>query len=316
MNIPEIKWRLEQEPLTAPACKVLQVLAYFDVFDYPLTAEDIFRHSDHSSFIETQRVLHDLVERKIVNTQNNLYFLFGKFSNVAYREELQQRAESYYHKAEKYARLISRFPYVRGVFITGSLAKECMSIDGDIDYLIITEPGRLWLCRTFLTLFKKTVLFNSRKYFCVNYYLDTNALHIPDRNIFTATEIASARAAYNSTVCKQFFEENKWYSEFYPRHQPTSLFPVYEKKKSWWCEFSEWALSGALGDTIDNYMMRIFVRRWKTRYRGNDHSRFEVNFRSRRNVSKHHPHGFQFKVLQAYERNIALLEATLSIRLS
>src|SRR5947207_638283 len=52
--------------------------------------------------------------------------------------------------------IIKRFPFVRGVFLSGDLSKGVAHADSDIDYVIVTAPHRLWICRSMLVLFKKT----------------------------------------------------------------------------------------------------------------------------------------------------------------
>lgn len=295
---------------------VMRVLLYFDVFNYPLSLEEIFLWSGQFSRAEVQNAVASLLHSDFIGCHQGKYFLNGHQANVALREELNTRAEAFYGRANQYTQLISRFPFVRGVLITGSLSKGCMEKNGDIDYLIITKPGRLWLCRAFLTLYKKTVLFNSRKYFCVNYYLDEDSLHIPDHNIFTATEIVSAGIAVNEEICNRFFEENSWIKKYYPNSKQGNLFTIHSPAQGGIKGALEKLLHAKAGDVLDEWVMRLFVGRWKAKFKGEDKSRFEVNFRSRKNVSKHHPHGFQFKVLQAFEKNKADFEQRNNVKFS
>lgn len=305
---PEIVQQADYEVLDKAQSSVLRTLIYFDCFNYPLTLEEIFRYSTLSSLNETKSVVECLIEQKKIGMLNSQYFLSARERIVEIREALNKDAEQYYEVANRYTRLISRFPFVRGVLITGSLSKGCMEKNGDIDYLIITEPNRLWLCRTLLTIYKKTVLFNSRKYFCVNYYLTADSLHIPDKNFFTATEITSAKPAYNASACNQFFSSNDWTSYFYPNMLQKNRFTVHEMNEPFSKRTLEGILNGKLGEWADEWLMRIFVWHWRNKYKDQDQNRFEVNFRSRRNVSKHHPHGFQIKVLQTYEQNLRSFE--------
>ena len=94
------------------------------------------------------------------------------------RQECNRRADRILPVAQRMARLIGSFPFIRGVFVSGSLSKHSMKADSDIDFFLITEPGRLWLARTLLVVFKKIFLFNSHKYFCVNYFVDTKHLEV------------------------------------------------------------------------------------------------------------------------------------------
>ena len=47
----------------------------------------------------------------------------------------------------------------------------------------------------------------------------------------------------------------------------------------------------------------------KKKFKGMDEAAFELNMRSRKDVSKHHPQGFQFRVLKMYDENCRAFEA-------
>ena len=91
--------------------------------------------------------------------------------------------------------------------ISGSLSKGYYDDDGDIDFFIITSPKRLWIARTFLILYKKIFLLNSRKYFCVNYFISSNALEIEEKNIFTATELTTLLPMFGNGSFHKFYEK-------------------------------------------------------------------------------------------------------------
>ncbi|HLP20483.1 MAG TPA: hypothetical protein VK174_09285 [Chitinophagales bacterium] len=303
-------------PAERARVSVLRVLLYFDVFSYALTLDEIFNYTNHALLSETAQALEVLIEQRMISESEGKYSLANRVGYNKHRAELNQRATEFYGKANRYSKLISQFPFVRGVLITGSLSKGCMEKNGDIDYLVITQPGRLWICRSLLTFFKKTVLFNSRKYFCVNYYLDEDSLQVPDKNIFTATEVTSAKPAYNSQTCERFFKENNWTTEFYPNYKQHNPLTVHNSNNGAVKRTMEKLLGGKMGDAIDERLMRLFLWHWKRKFKGQDNVRFEVNFRSRKNVSKHHPQGFQFKVLNAYNQNLKNFEEQYNIRLA
>ena len=71
--------------------------------------------------------------------------------------------------AKRVGTFIHRFPYVRGVYLSGSLSKHGITgKDDDLDFFIITKAGRVWAAKLLLIAFKKIVLLNSEKYFCIN----------------------------------------------------------------------------------------------------------------------------------------------------
>lgn len=63
-------------------------------------------------------------------------------------------------------------------------------------------------------------------------------------------------------------------------------------------------LSGKLGDWFDRKAMQITVGFWKKKFRGMDKRSFDLAFKSRRGVSKHHPLHFQQKVLERFDENL------------
>lgn len=283
---------------------VLHTLMYFDIFRHPLTIDEIHRNCQWKScgIGETATALEELQQLNIVNEQDGFWFLGEKKTLVALRSEREQRAVHFTKKAKQYSSLIAGFPFVRGVAISGSLSKGTMDRDGDIDYFIITEPGRLWIARTLLVLFKKIFLLNSRKYFCVNYFVDTDHLSIPDRNLFVATEIVHLRPMKNAEMHDAFFEANKWTELFYPNRKRPAMHEIPALRSRFSKRMLEKLFSGNFGDWLDERFLRVTLKRWKKKFAGVPGMHFDVDFRSRRHVSKHHPQGFQRRVSAELEK--------------
>jgi len=289
-------------PLGDHAQCVLHTLMYFDVFRHPLMLDEIHRFCQWQelSLSDTATAIEELQSRNLICGRDGFYFICGSEKHIDLRRERNNRAVTYSGKAVGWSRFISGFPFVRTVCISGSLSKGTMDKDGDIDYFIITEPGRLWVARTFLILFKKLFLLNSKKYFCVNYFVDTDHLSIPDRNLFTATEIVFAKPMRDLNSFQHFLSENKWAKIFYPNAELHST-EIPETRSGWLKQFSEKVLRGNFGEWLDDKFFRITLRRWRKKFPHLREDHFEVDFRSRKHVSKHHPQGFQRVVLTKLE---------------
>ena len=50
-------------------------------------------------------------------------------------------------QAVRYGLTIARLPFVRMVAVPGALTMDNVEPGDDVDYLIVTAPDRLWLCR-------------------------------------------------------------------------------------------------------------------------------------------------------------------------
>lgn len=286
----------------------IRKLLYFDVFSHPLLAEEIFEYCDIPNVDSTEgmSVLKDLKARNLVNCNSGFYFIGNDSSKVDQRIKYNQLASLRMTDAEKYASIAANFPFVRAVFISGTLSKYVMKPDSDIDFFIITKPGKLWVCRAFMTLFKKLVLGGSHRNFCLNYFIDSDNLEIPDKNIFTATEVVTLLPMYCYPLYESFMAKNSWVRSEFPnfklRIEEKVIQPGTTKK------VLEYIFNNRFGNFLDQLSFSIIVGFWKKKFRYLSESNFSLNFRSEKNVSKHHPNAFQERVVSKYLEKIQAFE--------
>lgn len=289
---------------------IISLFAYFDIFKHPLTVSDIQRMKGLTEAIILEQ-LNTLVTTNICFEWQGYYGLSSDIQENAQRRLVAEKnAELYWSKVKKYAQRIANFPFVRGVAISGSLSKGVMTDEGDIDFFIITEPNKLWVTRSLLILYKKIRLLNSRKYFCLNYFVDTNNLTIIDKNIFTAVEVAHLIPVYSQDkLFDRFFDQNSWVKEFinspvpitinalpsdsfYGIEQDVKIKKSKQRKEKW--------LSGSIGKRLERWTHKKTLKRWMKKFGHFDEEKFELTMRSTTGVSKHHPQDFQSKVLDTY----------------
>ncbi len=282
---------------------VVRTISYFDVFNFPLNKTEILKYSTIPLSIEQlEKVMNFLLsENKIQKVEDYFIPYFSDKINIANRHLHEARAKEAQRKVNYYSRLISKFPFVESVCISGSFSKGVLAEDGDVDYFIITKPGRLWVARTLLILFKKIVLLNSRKYFCVNYFIDSDHLTIPDKNLFAATEIITLKPMYGMDLYSKFMNANTWVFEIFPNSFSfdQTLSKKTDRSSPW--RLVERFLNGKFGDKIDNFCFRYTLKVWKKKFSHFNENDFDLNMRTRKTVSKHHPQGFQKKVLDGME---------------
>ena len=307
---------MKESPISPAGVALLRTVCYFSLFRHPLKAGELFRYCQGyaGSKDELERELNRLTDQKILDNIDDFYFLHDEPEVVEKRVKGEQMTPYFLGKARTYSRLIARFPFVRAVFISGSLSKGYMDKNSDIDYFIITEPGRLWLCRSLLVLFKKIFLLNSHKYFCVNYFIDQDNLKIPDENIFTATELIFVRPMYNSQLYRHFLEKNNWTTTFYPNAKEFHTEIPFEPDNHRIKTHLEKVFRGRTGEQLDTWFFKRTLDFWKAKFREFDESAFDMELRSRKNVSKHHPQGFQKKVLTRYEEKLKAVEHQFSLQ--
>ncbi|MGB0368448.1 MAG: nucleotidyltransferase domain-containing protein [Flavobacteriales bacterium] len=290
---------------------------YFDIFDHPLTKVEIVKlAAGNSSEMLADASLNELVQAKMLHEIDGYYSVQPEFKSLIERRETGERnAALQKTKAHKRAKFIGKFPYVKAAYISGSMSKGVMHEDGDIDFFIITEPGRLWVARTFLVLFKKTFLFNSRKFFCLNYFIDSSKLEIEEKNVFTATEMVTLKPIYDSGIYSQFRDENSWVEEFIPNNKREEV--VYNGKTSRpIANLVEGMLNNSIGDKLDEWFMTGTLKVWKRKFKHLENVDFDVALKTRKYVSKHHPRNFQSRVLGALDERILRFEEKHNTKLS
>ncbi|MEP7129274.1 MAG: hypothetical protein ABI729_10415 [Chitinophagales bacterium] len=301
---------------TSLTASALKVLLYYDLFRYPLTVAEILYHCRETGCSEKRltECLQVLCEQQCVFLDDGFYLLKDDQQLILRRKRGNQMAARMLKKAAGRAALIARFPYVRSVCVSGSLSKNYFDESTDIDFFIITAPNRLWVCRSLLILYKKIFLLNSKKYFCVNYFIDSENLEIPDKNIFTATEIITLIPFYNFSLYEEFIAVNRWVKDFYPNASPRNQMMT-DKKDGFLKTSFEKLLNTAVGEWLDRYFYKATVKHWRKKFPDFNENEFEVNMRSRKDVSKHHPQGFQFRVLKLYRENCEAFESKHGISL-
>lgn len=289
---------------------IVRALAYTGLFQYPLTEEEIFSRA-HLPTLEKKEVQEAIKEL----TQAGQIFKLGEFYSLDKDPAQEQKrlkgnllANQKMDKAHQMSRLIFSFPYVRVVSLSGSLSKDYMDETTDIDFFIITQPKRLWLCRTLLIAYKKIFLLNSYQHFCLNYFIDSDHLEVEEHNLFTATEVVTLIPTCGAEVFEDFLSANQWFKQHYPHGQPRSTKDVVSAKPKGFKRILETILDTFIGDLLDRLCMRMTVGHWKKKFTEFRPEDFEVAMKSRSYVSKHHPGNFQRRVLDAYAERIKKFE--------
>ncbi len=287
---------------------ILATLTYFNLFDYPLTKREIFiflRRRDELD--EFENALNFLMEESIVFRVNEFYSLHNNFSLSERRIKGNEKAIQLLKKANRSAAIISRFPYVRGVAVSGSLSKNFADDFADIDFFIIAAANRLWIARTFLHAFKKlTFLFNRQHYFCMNYFIDEAEPEIIEKNIYTATEICTLLPLQGLEVFEKFYAANNWTKNFLPNNY-IRISSESQINKNGIKYIIEKLFNNRVGNLLDTYFMKVTDKRWaaKTKRQKRNTRGAVMGLQASKHYSKPDPANFQFKLLQHYENDLA-----------
>lgn len=289
---------------------ILAALAYFDLFNYPLTMEEVFLNlpskCDQQEF---EFALRCLVTDRVVYHFGKFYTLKNDYFLIERRINGNAKAEEMIAVAKKVGDFLIRFPYVRGIAISGSLSKNFADETSDVDLFIITAKNKLWIARTIMHCFKKlTFLVNKHQYFCMNYYIDELELQIREKNIYTAIEIATLIPLHGDTVFEQFYIENAWTREYLP-NKCLRLTTARSLKKSLLKSSTEMLFNNWLGNKIDDLLLKISAKRWLKNIalkKLNDKG-IIMGMDAGKHHSKPDPQFFQDKLIGKYQNKVSQL---------
>lgn len=196
---------------------ILQAIAYADVFDYPLTSAEIHRYL--IGLMATRDEVEQVLQRIQFLSQADGYFtLRGREALSDLRRQRERMTSELWPQARGYGRIIASLPFIRMVAVTGSLAMRNVDESADIDYLIITEPGRLWFCRAMVLLVGRLAALRGI-HLCPNYLISLRTLVFPDKTLYTAHEIAQMVPLSGLDVYNLLLKQNDWMYSFLPNAQ-------------------------------------------------------------------------------------------------
>ena len=287
---------------------ILKVLAYFDLFNYPVTTEEIrffldkdVRESDLQAGLEA------LIHERILFRLEGFFALREEPKMVERRLKGNKHADELLKIAAKGSRLLFQFPFVRAVGISGSLSKHYADEHADIDYFIITRSNRLWIARTFMHLFKKlSYLAGRQHWYCMNYYVDEEALEIEEKNIFTATELITLLPACGNGSLTKFFDANDWVTNYLPHYRDRQRQAIANTRPGMIKRALEWLFDNKAGDRLDDYLRRLTTRRWQKKEeegRLTDKG-LRMSLKNSRHYSRPNPEMMQKKILTGFRKKL------------
>lgn len=211
--------------LTVPQFKAL---LYADIFDYPLTEEEIKKYQVSS--IKYQKKSNPNYNLQITNYQN-YYFLNKRHKLIILRQQREGYSQKKYLMAKKTVNLLKIIPTIKLIAVTGALAMDNAKKDDDIDLLVITSENSLWTTRFLATILldlvgvrRKPGEHNVKDKICLNMFLDEKHLRIPEneRDIFSAHEAAQIKILFDrGEVEEKWWRENGWICKFLPKFLDT-----------------------------------------------------------------------------------------------
>lgn len=196
---------------------ILQTLAYADVFDYPLTVAEIHRYLIGNQ-VQQGEIEQVIQATRSIRYAQGFYTLPRRENIIELRQQREANSRRFWPMAIEWGSVIGRLPFVRMVAVTGSLAMDNVEREADIDFLIVTEPGRLWLCRALVILAGRFAVRDGIR-ICPNYIVSLANLQFQDQSLYSAHELVQMVPIAGMDVYTRMRAENSWVERFLPNAQ-------------------------------------------------------------------------------------------------
>jgi len=221
---------------------IIATLAYYDVFDQPLTAFEVWKHltvedveKGGSEPVSLGGVVSALDGKDIRNRiafRDGFFFLPGRERLVRLRIGTEKIAVAKLRRIRRLAVAIRLVPFVRMIGITGSLAMKKGNSDSDWDFFVVLRTGRIWTGRTLLTGFLHLIGRRrhgryTRDRACLNYFVTEDRLIIPTEDLFSANEYTFLIPVFGRETFQRFELKNRWIARLKPDFLPTEALPLW-----------------------------------------------------------------------------------------
>lgn len=282
----------------------VRALAYGDVFDWPLTVEEIHRWLPVAATIDEVRaaVGRLLDEPAAIEPAGPYLALPGRGHLVASRRRREETSAGLWPRAVRLASAVAALPFVRLVAVTGSLAVNAATDAADVDLLIVTRDGRLWFSRAMaMGIVRAAALLGID--LCPNYLVAESNLPMDEaeQSLFTAHELVQAVPVGPSALHEELLGRNAWYRDFLPNARPTPARRAGPATPERLRRLAEAALPTAVVDRFERWEMERKVARL-TAASASIETRYDAA------CCKGHADEHGRRVMAAYEARLVRLE--------
>lgn len=267
---------------------IIATVTYFDIFEFPLTLTEIWKWQYHGISTNTPTTFFSLVQiqtaldqsttlKNTLQTHHGFYFLRGKKQYVDTRHARYLIAEKKYKRARLFARYMRFFPFVEFVGVCNSLGYSNARIGSDIDFFVITSPGRIWTTRFMIVWIMKLLRIRPRQghmqnALCLSFFLCRDHLCLADAqldagnsqkpDIYFLYWLSQMSPLYDrGGVAAKLWESNKWAQSALPAAFQRGVSPrravsdsrTARAHKAFW----ERALAGSFGALVERWSRKL-----------------------------------------------------------
>lgn len=205
---------------------IVKTVAYFDVFNFPLTTLEIwkwlYRPREKYTLQQVREILCNspwLTSR--LSLQEGFFSLKNRDNIYLLRKQNNNWAERKFRKTVNMVKIFRFLPFVKMVAVCNNLSYSNSRDASDIDLFIITKKHQIWLARFYCLLILKFLRLrpseeDHRDKFCLTFFIDESYLNL--QKIMLGEH--DVHFIY-------------WFAQFLPIYDPDNLYPKLLTENSW-----------------------------------------------------------------------------------
>ncbi len=209
---------------------ILQTLAFWDMFEQPLTKEELYRDLFSIDLIARKLDYFEFIQQlehlEQIRHKDGFYFLLGRENIVDVRQARVKLIEQKLKIARLGIKKLAKVPFVRAVFVCNTVAMGLADEDSDIDVFIIVKKSRIWLarfgCILILNLFRlRRTKKKIKNKICLSFYvaddcLDLEKIAIKD-DVYLIYWLDNLIPIYDpDNLHQSVLQANKWVGKHLP----------------------------------------------------------------------------------------------------
>lgn len=247
----------------------LATIRFFDLFDFPLTAEEVFdylyKYPNPLHIKELKATLDHLVQEGKLAEIKGYFVQPGRESIIETRKTRKFIAEKFWNRTKLYGHYMRSIPFVRMIAVCNNLAYDNSSEQSDIDLFIVVRPGRMWLARFLMTVVLH--FFGVRRYgdkiagrFCLSFFvtgdqMDISQFELKPEDPYLAYWTKNLRPIFGSLTYRDFRDKNQeWLSNYGLHFDDSFRKHMYHYEDGRLKKIAEWMLGGFVGDLFERIL--------------------------------------------------------------
>ncbi|MBU2523668.1 hypothetical protein KKG71_00545 [Patescibacteria group bacterium] len=259
---------------------VLSTAAFFDLFDYPLTLDELEKYLFGEIKHDRKNLEIYLKQSPKIAIMDGVFYLSDRAGLHKERVIKEGLSKKLWLKVNKFAGKLSYLPFIKSVCVCNNLAFNCPQPESDIDLFIITKKNRLFTARILITILSHILGVRRHKgkiaqRFCLSFFvceenLDFSKLAIKPYDIYLAYWIKTLKPVIDNGVMVKFLQNNRVFLKRYfaaecmvDRSKQIDL-SHYGKTVS---KKLSSILGGKFGDLLERFLKKWQMKRAEAKYK-------------------------------------------------